>query len=219
MMKKKIAFIRPKAWPLANVKVADALREQFSNYDIEIIDIEDLVKTNASVLIINTLIVWMIYGWDIVTGYKKFKDAFWRSPFIYEKVSHLLKKQLSDQNYAFTFQMQSLFDCSLPNVPHFIYTDHTHRRVLIEYALIDGVNDTLALADELADLLHGMLCLVNLIALNPSQDGGLEGSSREQVEAFRDRLMKRGIQTTIRLKRGIEINAGCGQLATTQKDK
>ena len=99
------------------------------------------------------------------------------------------------------------------------YTDYTHRRVLIEYALIDGVNDTLALADELATLLHGMLCLVNLIALNPSQDGSLKGSSREKVEAFRDRLMKRGIQTTIRLKRGIEINAGCGQLATTQKGK
>ena len=99
------------------------------------------------------------------------------------------------------------------------YTDYTHRRVLIEYALIDGVNDTLALADELATLLHGMLCLVNLIALNPSEDGGLKGSPREKVEAFRDRLMKRSIQTTIRLKRGIEINAGCGQLATTQKGK
>ncbi len=99
------------------------------------------------------------------------------------------------------------------------YTDYTHRRVLIEYALIDGVNDTLAHADELATLLHGMLCLVNLIALNPSQDGNLKGSSREKVEAFRDRLMKRSIQTTIRLKRGIEINAGCGQLATTQKGK
>lgn len=99
------------------------------------------------------------------------------------------------------------------------YTDYTHRRVLIEYTLIDGVNDTLALADELATLLHGMLCLVNLIALNPSQDGGLKGSPREKVEAFRDRLMKRSIQTTIRLKRGIEINAGCGQLATTQKGK
>lgn len=99
------------------------------------------------------------------------------------------------------------------------YTDYTHRRVLIEYALIDGVNDTIALADELATLLHGMLCLVNLIALNPSQDGGLKGSPREKVEAFRDRLMKRGIQTTIRLRRGVEINAGCGQLATTQKGK
>lgn len=97
------------------------------------------------------------------------------------------------------------------------YTDYTHRRVLIEYALIDGVNDSLAHADELATLLHGMLCLVNLIALNPSHSGNLKGSPRETVEAFRDRLMKRGIQTTIRLKRGIEINAGCGQLATSQK--
>ncbi len=99
------------------------------------------------------------------------------------------------------------------------YTDYTHRRVLIEYALIDGVNDTIAHADELATLLHGMLCLVNLIALNPSHGGDLKGSPREKVEAFRDRLMKRGIQTTIRLKRGIEISAGCGQLATTQKGK
>ena len=64
-----------------------------------------------------------------------------------------------------------------------------------------------------------MLCLVNLIALNPSHGGDLKGSPREKVEAFRDRLMKRGIQTTIRLKRGIEISAGCGQLATTQKGK
>jgi len=99
------------------------------------------------------------------------------------------------------------------------YTDYTHRRVLIEYALIDGVNDSIAYADELATLLHGMLCIVNLIALNPSQDGGLKGSPREKVEAFRDRLMKRSIQTTIRLKRGVEINAGCGQLATTQKGR
>lgn len=99
------------------------------------------------------------------------------------------------------------------------YTDYTHRRVLIEYVLIDGVNDTLALADELATLLHGMLCLVNLIALNPAQDDSFKGSPPEKVEAFRDRLMKRGIQTTIRLKRGIEINAGCGQLATSKKGK
>ncbi len=99
------------------------------------------------------------------------------------------------------------------------YTEHTHRRLLIEYALIDGVNDTLALADELATLLHGMLCIVNLIALNPAQDGSMQGSPREKVEAFRDRLMKRGIQTTIRLRRGVEIKAGCGQLATTQKGK
>jgi len=99
------------------------------------------------------------------------------------------------------------------------YTDYTHRRVLIEYALIDGVNDSLTQADELASLLHGMLCLVNLIALNPAEGGSLKGSSRETVEAFRDRLMKRGIQTTIRLKRGIEIKAGCGQLATLQKKR
>jgi len=62
----------------------------------------------------------------MATGHKKFKDAFWRTPYIFNKVRQLLKQRLFGQNYSFTFQMQSLFDCSLPNVPHFIYTDHTH---------------------------------------------------------------------------------------------
>jgi glycosyltransferase involved in cell wall biosynthesis len=125
-MLKKFAFIRPKSWPLANLKVADALARQFSDYDMEIIDIEELVKTKINILAINTLLVWLIYGKDIVTGNKKFKEAFWRTPYIFKTVKRLLNLRLSKQNYLFTFQMQSLFDCSLPTVPHFIYTDHTH---------------------------------------------------------------------------------------------
>ena len=125
-MKKKIAFIRPKAWPLTNVKMAEVLRLQFPDYKIDLIDIEELVKAKTLVVVINILFVWLFYGWDIAVGHKKFKDAFWRTPYIFKKVSELLKQQLSDQNYNFTFQMQSIFDCSLDNVPHFIYTDHTH---------------------------------------------------------------------------------------------
>jgi len=126
LMQKKIAFIRPKAWPLANIKAAEALQAQFPNYDFEIINIENLVRADIILLVINTLWTILTYNRDILAGNKKFKDAFWRTPYIFHAVKRLLNRRLAGQGYLFTFQMQSLFDCSLPNVPHFIYTDHTH---------------------------------------------------------------------------------------------
>lgn len=125
-MPKKIAFIRPKPWPLANVKVADALARQFPEQEMEIINIEDLVKASPVTLVINSILTLLTYGLDISTGSKKFKEAFWRTPFIFEKVKRLLNQRLSSGDYSFSFQMQSLFDCSQPGLPHFIYTDHTH---------------------------------------------------------------------------------------------
>jgi glycosyltransferase involved in cell wall biosynthesis len=126
MTQKKIAFIRPKAWPLANVKAAEALQIQFPGHDFEIVDIEKLVRADIFILVINLLWTGLTYGWDMLAGNKKFKDAFWRTPFIFNAIRNLLKKRLTAGDYLFTFQIQSLFDCSLPNVPHFIYTDHTH---------------------------------------------------------------------------------------------
>jgi len=61
-----------------------------------------------------------------------------------------------------------------------------------------------------------MLCHVNLIALNPSKQYPLQGSPREIVRVFADTLSERGIPVTVRLRRGIEIQAGCGQLASSQ---
>ena len=125
-MTKKFAFIRPKPWPLANVKVADALAGQFPDHEMEIINIEDLVKSRVDVVIINTFFVILTYGKDMAAGIRKFKDAFWRTSYIFNMVKRLLRKKTTGRDFAFTFQMQSLFDCSLPNVPHFVYTDHTH---------------------------------------------------------------------------------------------
>lgn len=99
------------------------------------------------------------------------------------------------------------------------YTEKTHRRVTFEYALIDSVNDSLEQAGQLAHLLRGMLCHVNLIALNPSKEYPLSGSDKNTVLAFQEELLRYGIQTTIRLRRGIEINAGCGQLASANESK
>jgi 23S rRNA (adenine2503-C2)-methyltransferase len=92
------------------------------------------------------------------------------------------------------------------------YAERTRRRVTFEYALIDGVNDSLQQARQLGALLQDLLCHVNLIALNPTPGSELRPSPPERVSAFRDELRAMGIPTTVRLRRGIDIEAGCGQL-------
>ena len=97
------------------------------------------------------------------------------------------------------------------------YIATTHRRVTFEYALMDRLNDSDALADQFAELVQGLLCHINLIPLNPTPNSPWSGSPDERVLAFRDRLLAAGISTTVRLRRGIDIAAGCGQLHNAQR--
>ena len=97
------------------------------------------------------------------------------------------------------------------------YTDKTHRRVTFEYALMNGINDTVPLAYELAGKLKPLLCHINLIPLNPIPDSKFQPTSDADTERFAQVLREAGISTTIRLRRGIEINAGCGQLRRAAK--
>ncbi len=93
------------------------------------------------------------------------------------------------------------------------YTDQTRRRVSFEYVLLQGQNDTPELAAELAELIRGMLCHVNLIPWNPIPGAPLERSHRRRVEQFQQVLTARGIACTVRIERGLAIAAACGQLA------
>ena len=92
------------------------------------------------------------------------------------------------------------------------YTAVTGRRVTFEVALIAGENDSLAEADQLASTLSGLLCHVNLIPLNPTGAYAGMRPDDDRVRAFADRLEKAGISATTRLRRGSDIQAGCGQL-------
>jgi 23S rRNA (adenine2503-C2)-methyltransferase len=92
------------------------------------------------------------------------------------------------------------------------YIERTHRRVSFEWALIEGVNDTSEQARALTRLVKGTLCHVNLIPLNPTSDYPGAASTRERIAAFRAVLEAAGIPNTLRLRRGIDIQAGCGQL-------
>lgn len=92
------------------------------------------------------------------------------------------------------------------------YIAKTKRRVTFEYALMRGVNDSEALAHELGRKIQHLLCHVNLIPLNPIPDSPFQPTSDEETERFVAILRSYGVSTTVRLRRGIEINAGCGQL-------
>jgi 23S rRNA (adenine2503-C2)-methyltransferase len=92
------------------------------------------------------------------------------------------------------------------------YIEKTGRRLTFEWALISGENDTIEQARALGNLLRGMLCHVNLIPLNPTAGYGGGPSSKERVEAFMDELSHYGVSSTVRVRRGIDIQAGCGQL-------
>jgi 23S rRNA (adenine2503-C2)-methyltransferase len=87
------------------------------------------------------------------------------------------------------------------------------RKVFVEYVMLDGVNDRYEQAVQLARVLEPRTAFkVNLIPYNPT-DGGFQGSTRAATDAFAQALIERGIPTTVRLTRGRDIAAACGQLA------
>ncbi len=92
------------------------------------------------------------------------------------------------------------------------YVAATGRRVTFEYCLLQGVNDGVQQAEELARLLRGMNCHVNLIPYNAVRGLGFSAPSHGQVHRFRQRLESRGIQVTQRAQRGADIEGACGQL-------
>lgn len=92
------------------------------------------------------------------------------------------------------------------------YFSVTGRRIIFEYSLIDGVNDSFECADRLARLVKGFPCHINLIALNDVRERGLGGTSRQKVNAFKSRLERAGASVTLRRSMGADIEGACGQL-------
>lgn len=92
------------------------------------------------------------------------------------------------------------------------YVEKTSRRITFEWALIAGETDTVEQAHALGKRLKGLLCHVNAIPLNPTEGYGGKPSDSAQVQQFVDTLAEYGVSCTIRVRRGIDIQAGCGQL-------
>jgi 23S rRNA (adenine2503-C2)-methyltransferase len=92
------------------------------------------------------------------------------------------------------------------------YAERSGRRPTLEYALAAGVNDTDAELAALLGFARAMLVHVNLIPVNPVTGAGLDRSAADRIRLFRDTLQHAGIETSIRVERGSDIDAACGQL-------
>lgn len=93
------------------------------------------------------------------------------------------------------------------------------RHILFEYVMLEGVNDSIRQAKQLAQLLKGMSAKVNLIPFNPFPESQYKTSKRSTIEAFQDVLSNSGIRTMTRRTRGVDVDAACGQLAGKVVDK
>ncbi len=100
------------------------------------------------------------------------------------------------------------------------YLDRAPRDfITFEHVMLDGINDSDAHARELVALVRDTPCKFNLIPFNAFPGAGLQGSPRTRIRAFGDVLLQAGIVTTIRKTRGDDIDAACGQLAGTVRDR
>ena len=93
-----------------------------------------------------------------------------------------------------------------------VYQKATGRRISFEYAMIDGVNNTQECAQQLAHILKGIMCHVNLIPVNPVKENSYKKPTKSSLEAFANKLISLGVNTTIRRTLGSDIDASCGQL-------
>jgi 23S rRNA (adenine2503-C2)-methyltransferase len=92
------------------------------------------------------------------------------------------------------------------------YADATGRRIFFEYVLLKEQNDSVEQAQKLGRLLNGLHCHVNLIPVNPTKQGPFERTDMTAAKDFQGGLKQYGIPSTVRMEKGIDINAGCGQL-------
>lgn len=93
------------------------------------------------------------------------------------------------------------------------YTDKTKRRISFEYVMLRGINDSQECAQQLAKLVKGMLCHVNLIPYNATDIPDIQGSEKSTIRKFQEILVEAGVPATTRVSLGQDIAAACGQLA------
>jgi glycosyltransferase involved in cell wall biosynthesis len=124
---KKIAFFYIWEKPPIRTSVLEMLKNTFSEYEVEPIGIGKLLRKQPVIMAWNELSISRYYGWDIIKGKKAHSEYLVATPFLYHYVRRMAPKWLSTSldKYAFSFQLQSIFNTRLQGIPHFVYTDRT----------------------------------------------------------------------------------------------
>lgn len=138
-----------------------------------------------------------------------------------EKVEVNLAVSLHSANDATRSQLMPVNDTypldELLNACRHDFPMAKRRRIMFEYTLFAGINDSLADARELARKLHGIRCKINLLSYNPCPTLPFHSPPRKQIEAFQKVLQNAGYSAFIRTSRGADISAACGQLAKKEQ--
>jgi glycosyltransferase involved in cell wall biosynthesis len=130
MSARKIAFITmvpnvTSGAAFSSQSVANVLQKEFPDFEIQHIDVIALLKNRKDLLLLNLFPLIEEYGQDILLKKKRARRCFLVTSYMFKQIKKLLLDVVSPDEHLFSFQMQSLFDASQPNLPHFVYTDHT----------------------------------------------------------------------------------------------
>ncbi len=127
-MGKKIAFIRIWPTPPIAASVSSVLQKSFPEYEIETTDLIHILKRRKDILLLNALALPFDYGVPILWQPRRFRQIFMGSTYLFQRVKRLINERFAGRQdeFAFTFQLQSLFDTRIAGLPNFIYTDGTH---------------------------------------------------------------------------------------------
>jgi len=125
---KRIALFR--VWDTHPIdhSIVRVLEEHFSEYRLDIFTIMNFLRARKDIQFLNLFSVIRHYGLRLLRGEVRFRQVFLRTPYLFRQVHAYAQSALRNQRgaYAFSFQLQSLFDTSSAEIPHFVYTDHTH---------------------------------------------------------------------------------------------
>jgi len=124
MDKQKIGFFKLGSFSHTNKQVEKMLRDNFQEYEVEVIDIwEDLLDIRDPLLWLSCAKEYLL---DTILRKRSFIDSVYRTSYFFKKVKEKSALLIKKKQYVFTFQTQSFFDVSCEEIAHYIYTDHTH---------------------------------------------------------------------------------------------
>ena len=123
----RIAYIRRALWPPANESVLQSLQKQFPDAEFDVITVVEILRKQfPGFIILNTAGALLQHWQNVLTRRIKLNIAFQRTNYFFDFAGQVIRDHLKRKAYSFSFQIQSIFNGSLPGLPHYVYTDHTH---------------------------------------------------------------------------------------------
>src|SRR5579872_4045055 len=123
--KPRIALVSTYAHPTRD-SIERMLIQAFPDFEVENFSITDIVKNHRSWIVPNLLRVASEHGRALRRGNTTLRHAYFTTTYTFKRLHLAMRQWIKPGRHAFSFQMQSMYDTSVPGVPHFIYTDHTH---------------------------------------------------------------------------------------------